>query len=253
MVQLSVRDILVQAFFTSDAVGKGIIVILLVGSLILWSILANKWLSINSTSRAVKSFFRQYDKLSSPLSIGLQLDSQSGPLKRICEAGIKEFFRICEISDRRKQAVLMSGTLPRALTQPELEKIRITMNRQVNQETAELEENLGMLSVLITVSPYLGLFGTVWGVMATFMSIATMGRIEISEIAPGISGALLTTVAGLFVAIPAVIGNIIINSKINDITLKMDIFVDNFISSLSIEEGSDSAPATANNTSNEDI
>ena len=175
----------------------------------------------------------------------------TGPLKSACQIGLREVQEICELNDKRMEQCMRSAQLPRKLTQAELDKIRSSMNREVNQQTLQMDEGLGCLSVAVTVSPFLGLFGTVWGVMSTFCSIASSGRIEINLIAPGISGALLTTVMGLFVAIPAVTVNTVINAYINAINMKMDIFVDDFVTGLTLEETNGQPEQEANNVSAE--
>ena len=93
-----------------------------------------------------------------------------------------------------------------------------------------------MMTNIVSVSPLLGLFGTVWGVMMTFIGIAKVGKPDITAIAPGISGALLTTVAGLFVAIPSLVGNNFIIWYIDKINRDMEIFIEDFITSLRLEE-----------------
>lgn len=246
---MTLGEIIKYAFLQSDTMGKVIVVILGLFSAWAWSILANKAMAINAKRNACKAFLKEYDQAGSPLALGVNLEKLTGPLKAICEAGLIELCDICEINGRRRKAFLMQGVLPRQLTQAETDKIKSTMNRQLNVETLELESELGALSVFVTVSPFLGLFGTVWGVMATFIAIARNSSVEISAIAPGISGALLTTVAGLFVAIPSVVGNIFITSGINKTCLEMDIFVDDFIASLKLE---DSGSKDANDADKED-
>ena len=94
-----------------------------------------------------------------------------------------------------------------------------------------------MLGCLSSIAPMLGLFGTVWGVMATFVGIVNAGgRPDIQAIAPGISGALLTTVMGLVVAIPSLCGSNLMASQINPITSEMEIFSEEFIASLRVNE-----------------
>ena len=236
MNSMTLGQILFSAFSESDAVGKAIVVLLGVVSIFAWTIMANKCLSVWSSSSSTKKFLKRYESIRSALKMGLYLDELSGPLKNICKSGLDELFAICNINERNYEQFLRTGTVPRKLTQAELDKIRSTMNKTVNHEALNLDSNLGWLSVFVTASPFCGLFGTVWGVMATFTSIATSGRIEINLIAPGISGALLTTVAGLFVAIPTVCVNTLINSSINSLNLKMDIFVEDFLTSLKLEE-----------------
>ena len=117
-----------------------------------------------------------------------------------------------------------------------MDKIRSTMNRALNIQTLILEDRLVFLSTIVSLSPFLGLFGTVWGVMATFIGIALTGTPELSAIAPGVSGALLTTVAGLVVAIPSLIGNNAIVSSVQATMVEMETFVDDFLASIRLED-----------------
>lgn len=247
MLEMTVGNVLRTAFQNSDGVGKGIVVILVVASIISVSILWNKVLTILQMQKACNAFLKRYDSVHSPLATGMYLDELSGPLKSACQIGLREVQEICELNDKRMEQCMRSAQLPRKLTQAELDKIRSSMNREVNQQALQMDEGLGCLSVAVTVSPFLGLFGTVWGVMSTFCSIASSGRIEINLIAPGISGALLTTVMGLFVAIPAVTVNTVINAYINAINMKMDIFVDDFVTGLTLEETTSQPEQEASN------
>lgn len=236
VADMSMGQIIISAFSTSDGVGKGIVIMLIIASIWSWTILASKWLAVGSMESQCNKFLKKYESVHSALAMGLYLGELKGPLKNICAKGLKELFEICNISDRNRDQFMRNAVVPRRLTQAELDKIRSSMNQQINQESLELDEGLGWISIFVTVSPFLGLFGTVWGVMATFTNIADSGSIEISRIAPGISGALLTTVAGLVVAVPSVIGNIKINETINTVNQKMDIFLEDFIASLQLED-----------------
>ena len=95
---------------------------------------------------------------------------------------------------------------------------------------------MGLLGTIVSISPFLGLLGTVWGVMLAFIGMAQKGRPDIGVIAPGVSGALLTTVVGLVVAIPSVIGNNFILSDVEKTTVEMGNFVENFIALVKLEE-----------------
>ena len=240
MEPMTISQIVITAFGTSDAIGKGIVVLLGLVSVVAWSIMTNKFISVWSSASSTSKFLKRYDTVRSALGMGLYLEELSGPLKNICKSGLDELFGICNINERNGEQFLRKGVLPRRLTQAELDKIKSTMNRTVNSEALSLDSSLGLLSVFVTASPFCGLLGTVWGVMATFSNIASSGLIEIKLIAPGISGALLTTVAGLIVAIPTVCANTLINSMVNSLNLKMDIFVEDFLTSLRLEEADDS-------------
>ena len=232
---MRVSEIVWSAFMTSDSLSKGIVVLLGVGSITAWCIIGTKILTMISCSRTVDGFMKTYDKTRSPLTMGLFLEKESGPLKNVCEVGLKELCNVLGIEESKRLLFYKSGSIAKKLSPSDLEKIRVSMNRQVNLEVLALESGMPILSICVTVAPFLGLFGTVWGVMGTFMAIANTGAAELTALAPGISGALLTTVVGLFVAIPSVLFNIIINGIQNKVCLRMDVFLDDFVASLSLE------------------
>jgi len=236
---MSVTEIVWSAFLTSDTVGKIIIGVLFVGSIVAWSISASKAWNVKMRKKDCAKFMRLYEKIQSPLEMGLNLEKLGGPLKNICEKGLSELCSVLGIEDSRRWGFYRSGVIPKKLSHPDIEKIRVSMNGQVNHEVRILEDRMFWLSICVTVAPFLGLFGTVWGVMATFMAIAQTGAAELTAMAPGIAGALLTTVGGLLVAIPSVVANIIINSMQNDICLQMDVFLDDFIARLNRENEED--------------
>jgi biopolymer transport protein TolQ len=87
---------------------------------------------------------------------------------------------------------------------------------------------MGLLATAVTAAPFLGLLGTVWGVMDAFKAMAASGTVTLSEVAPGISGALLTTVVGLLVALPSLIGYNLLTNQMKRICLAMDNFAEEF-------------------------
>ena len=238
MESLSFGQILVYSFSQSDAMGKFIVLLLCAASIWAWTVSISKWIEVSRLHRGCQRFMALYNRIhgNSPLLIGAHLNTLQGPLKEICRSGIAEICKIMAIPPEQ-QAKFVSGTaMPRRLTPEEIDKVRSTMTQTADMISLSMDADNKWFSILITISPYLGLFGTVWGVMATFIAIARQGKIEITAIAPGISGALLTTVAGLFVAIPAVFFNAFINDNINKTNQHMDTFIDTFISSLKLEE-----------------
>ena len=100
----------------------------------------------------------------------------------------------------------------------------------MDEEIIQIEQRLGLLSSIVSVSPFLGLLGTVWGVMLSFIGMAIEGKADINAIAPGVSGALLTTVVGLLVAIPAVIGYNFLSSQVKICAVRMDNFAEDLLS-----------------------
>lgn len=224
------------AFMTSDGMGKGIVIILTFGSLYAWNIMIQKAAAIMSIRRHCKLFQQDFvDANSSPLYIAGNLHNYSGPLRDICAGGMSTLIDILQLDNAGVQALIRQGVLPRQLSADEFDKIRSSMQMVQSRYTLEMEASLTLLGSIVSLSPYLGLFGTVWGVMVTFIGIAQAGRPDLMAIAPGISGALLTTVAGLMVAIPSLLGNNLIASMVQTTIVDMDAFVDNFITSLKLE------------------
>jgi len=91
-------------------------------------------------------------------------------------------------------------------------------------------DQMGMLATAVSAAPFLGLLGTVWGVMDAFSGMAESGSVALSAVAPGISGALLTTIVGLFVALPSMVGYNLLSGRIRRISVQMDNFAQEFIS-----------------------
>lgn len=113
-----------------------------------------------------------------------------------------------------------------------IQAIRASLDAGVSRETHKLNKGLIFLTISIAGGPYVGLLGTVMGVMITFAVIAKSGEVEVNSIAPGIASALLATVAGLVVAIPALFIYSYLNSRIKDVITAMHIFIDEFVTKM---------------------
>ena len=109
-----------------------------------------------------------------------------------------------------------------------LKTLRTELDKRYIQETQRLNGNLTVLTMAISGGPFLGLLGTVWGVMNTFAAMAEAGEANIMAIAPGVASALSTTVVGLVVAIPALFAYNFLTTQIRDITADLAVFVDEF-------------------------
>jgi biopolymer transport protein TolQ len=124
----------------------------------------------------------------------------------------------------------MTSENHRRLRLNQLETLRTVVDRNVADEALILEEQMGLLATAVSAAPFLGLLGTVWGVMDAFGGMAVTGSATLSAVAPGISGALLTTVVGLLVALPSAIGYNLLTNQIRRISVQMDNFAQEFIS-----------------------
>ena len=146
---------------------------------------------------------------------------QSSPIYRIYHQGIKEL---------RQRAGPAVGAQGSGLTAKGLNAIRATLDAVLVRENQKINAQMVLLTIAISGGPFLGLLGTVMGVMITFANIAASGDVNINAIAPGISAALVATVAGLLVAIPALFGYNYLASRIKNISSDMHVFVDEFVS-----------------------
>jgi biopolymer transport protein ExbB len=156
-------------------------------------------------------------------------------LYRICDAGISDLARRAE----QKRGVL-------TLSAAAIETIRAKLDRSTAYESQRLNSAMVLLTIAISGGPFLGLLGTVVGVMITFAAIAASGDVNINAIAPGIAAALVATVAGLAVAIPALFGYNYLITRIKDITTEMHVFTDEFVTRLAeTYEPQDAAPRRA--------
>ncbi|MCG8312528.1 MAG: MotA/TolQ/ExbB proton channel family protein [Pseudomonadales bacterium] len=122
-----------------------------------------------------------------------------------------------------------AGAQATALSPQAVEAIKAALDADMTREVQKLNGQMVLLTIAISGGPFLGLLGTVVGVMITFAAIAATGDVNIAAIAPGVAAALLTTVAGLFVAIPALFGYNWLMSRIKESVVDMRVFADEFL------------------------
>jgi biopolymer transport protein ExbB len=134
------------------------------------------------------------------------------------------------LRELRKRPADASGNV--SLSGASVNAIKATIDADLVRETHRLNDKMVLLTIAISGGPFLGLLGTVVGVMITFAAIAAAGDVNVNAIAPGIAAALLATVAGLGVAIPALFGYNYLASRIKNIGADMQIFVDEFVTRL---------------------
>ena len=148
----------------------------------------------------------------------LESDEDLNGIENIFVSGFKEFLRLSEQSEADPEAVMQG--------------VQRAMRVALNREEARLETNLAFLATVGSTSPYVGLFGTVWGIMNSFRSLANMSQATLASVAPGISEALIATAMGLFAAIPAVIGYNRFSAKSDSIADLYQTFSDELITIL---------------------
>jgi biopolymer transport protein ExbB len=153
---------------------------------------------------------------------------QSSPLYRIYHTGMEQL--------RQRQAATV-GAQAASLSPQALAAIRAALDATLVRESQKLNSLMVLLTIAISGGPFIGLFGTVVGVMVTFAAIAVTGGVTVDAIAPGVAAALVTTVAGLLVAIPALFGYNYLLGQVKAITVEMHVFVDELAAKIAEHHG----------------
>ncbi len=208
--------------------GLVIIGLLLVLSGISWMVMISKGVFLFSTAKGNKIFLDRYRQATDPVELSSGANNFNGSgLYRIYESG-------CQSLDLKKTTPAVDAVgsdTPESkpiITQVKLDAFKATLEEGLVDESKRLNAWLLVLTMSISGGPFLGLLGTVWGVMNTFAAMAEAGEANIMAIAPGVASALSTTVFGLIVAIPALFGYNYLAGKIRDLTADSGIFVDQF-------------------------
>ena len=222
------------AYQHSDSVGKGIVLLLLVISSITWTVMVDKGLVLRRSRllslRFLYKFRAHQGGIASP---ALMRENPQGPIGELYSAGVDKLNEFYEQGNAGYIAVRQERC---KLSEAQLSAIEAVLEREVSHQIEQLETKIGMLGTMVSLSPFLGLFGTVWGVMMAFCGIAVAGKPDFFALAPGVAGALLTTVAGLVVAIPSLVGYNMLNGSIRHLTNMMDNFTEEFMVRLKLEQ-----------------
>ena len=211
----------IHLILNASLVVQLIMIALLLASVVSWSMIFNKRVVLNKAKSEADRFeelFWSSEDLS-PLynRINHQRQGPTG-MEKMFEVGFKEFARLRNKESKDPEAMLESAQ--RAM--------RIAMNKEVDY----LETSLSFLATVGSTSPYVGLFGTVWGIMNSFRALGNVQQATISMVAPGIAEALVATAMGLFAAIPAVIAYNRYSNDVERLINRYDIFLDEFLSIL---------------------
>ncbi len=209
-----------------------------------WGVAIAKFFYLNKIGKANKVFLERWKKVSSDLTALDSSDANSiksmggtvsakaqklmkhSPLYHIYHLGSEE------IEQRVKNGEKEAPSSSKGLSGRSIQAIKATLHGGLMREVQRLNSMLVYLTIGIAGGPYLGLLGTVIGVMITFAVIAKSGEVEVNSIAPGIAGALLATVAGLAVAIPALFAYSYLSTRIKDAVNDMETFIDEFIAKM---------------------
>src|ERR1700731_2696633 len=195
---------------STGAVAKFVLLILLAFSLISWGIILTKWSLLRRARVQSGRFLRAFRKAQRLQDIATVADQfRPTPLVGVFEGGFQEY----------KHQLASSSASLRSLT-----AVQRGMQIGASEEIARLERNVPWLAITASVTPFIGLFGTVWGIIDAFHGLGTAGAATLRAVAPGISEALITTAAGLAAAIPAVIAYNLIGGSIREFASRGDDF-----------------------------
>lgn len=199
-----------------------VLILLLLFSLVSFGIIFNKWTTLaraNRESRRFLEVFRKSQKFSEVNAVANQLTHS--PLVGMFQAGYQE------INQQVRPPAGAPGQRPAIRS---LEAVSRALARAASVEENRLEKRLSFLASTASVSPFIGLFGTVWGIMNAFGDIGRQGSASLAIVAPGISEALITTAAGLFAAIPAALFFNFFSDRVRALSAVMDDFAMEFTS-----------------------
>lgn len=202
-----------------------------------WGVAIAKLVYLAKIDKSSKVFLRQWANISTDITALDHADEDSvksmgGNTSRKDQKAMKEspLFHLYHLGSQEIQHRIQTAKGAfNGLSERSISSIRALLDGGATRETQKLQSKLVFLTIGIAGGPYLGLLGTVIGVMITFAVIAKSGEVDINSIAPGIAGALLATVAGLAVAIPALFAYSYLASRIKDAILGMNTFIDEFI------------------------
>lgn len=224
----------VSAFFQSDLFGKIIVILLICISMYVWIVMLEKGSSLRKARRLNRQFTDQFREARHLLQLVVS-QTPEAPLKEVYHSGIIKLMYLCGENEASAEQLCRQGRMPRALTPIESEIVVDSADHTMALEGLKLEDRLSNLATIVSVSPFFGLLGTVWGVMLSFTDMAEQGSASITTLAPGISGALLTTVVGLLVAIPSLIGYNYLTNTVRQINVDMENFLSEFEARLKTE------------------
>jgi biopolymer transport protein ExbB len=179
---------------------------------------------LRSLNAGAPEHARRLDSLSQQAS-----QFSHSPLMRIYEVGARELKSRFHLGDAHTPTVQHDGVVAPSVSERAMLAVRAALDAQMTRERARLDSGMVLLTIAISGGPFLGLLGTVVGVMITFAAIAAAGDVNVNAIAPGIAAALVATVAGLGVAIPALFGYNYLQTRIKALSNDMTVFVDEFV------------------------
>lgn len=235
------------AFKQATTEGKMTICVLLVVSVFSWTVIISKARQLIRARKAAKKFFAAYRETRDPLDLYRRKQEFDGaPAYELYYTGAEETeyhlknnpVRVEQIRDlvpgleTQAQTDVIARSITTKISHGAFDTVRVALERAASNEAMSLEKGMIILSTAVAGGPFLGLLGTVWGVMETFSGIARAQTASLTAMAPGVAGALIATVVGLFVAIPAMFAYNYMVTTIRAITQELDAFANEYATAL---------------------
>ena len=211
-------DYSLLAFFTNAGpVVKAVMALLLLASLISWTFIFQRWSYLGKVSRVARQFEKQFTQCKNLTDFYEKTSSKKNQVgvALVFMAGFKDYLAIRDLKQFKLETTLQS--------------VRSAMLAEQGRLSEVLEAHLSFLATVASTSPYIGLFGTVWGIMTAFTALGSVQQASIAMVAPGISEALIATAMGLFAAIPAAIAYNRFTYRVEQIMNRIDIFSEDFV------------------------
>jgi biopolymer transport protein TolQ len=221
---------ILQLVLNASLVVQGVMLLLISVSIASWAAIFRKLFSLSKVKTLNDNFERDFwsgSSLNDLFSAAAQNARQGGPMERIFASGMREFQKL------RERHITDAGTL--------MDGARRAMRASFQREMDVIETHLSFLASVGSVSPYVGLFGTVWGIMHAFTGLAALTQVTLASVAPGIAEALVATAIGLFAAIPAVVAYNRFARDIDRIAIRLETFIEEFSNILQRNVGAQSA------------
>jgi len=221
--QLTVWSLILGA----GIVVKAVLLLLILLSIMSWGIIFNKWRIYRKTKRDAETFSTSFWGGSDmdTLLAGIPQQYKDSPLPNIFQSGYREYMRSRRDSSKEKDGKIVAGG--------GLDGIRRALDAALSRELEGLSRHLAFLATVGSTAPFIGLFGTVWGIMNAFQSIALSQNTSLAAVAPGIAEALVATAFGLVAAIPAVVAYNKFTSDLKRIAAGMEQFSAEFLNIMS--------------------
>lgn len=216
---------LVFAFENSTAPGKIILLLLFTASVFSWTVMVTKFRMLRTAKRRRQHFLELFRADRQPLHLYTEgVRYEGAPVFSVYKAGCRELtFQLlgsAEVDETFRGRLDIAAKISPA----QMRVVTTAMERAVGETAIRLESQMIILSTAVSGAPFLGLLGTVWGVMETFGDVAAAGSANLAAMAPGVSAALITTVTGLLVAIPAMFGYNYLVTTLRAMIVELDNF-----------------------------